>query len=100
MIGNMDAPRRTRWIDESVHTVHDLLLADHVSTRLAPELADRLDRVAVRLRERSHGAARVSRSDVLRAALTRGLDALEHEIDGESRQLGLSGPPGTKGGTR
>lgn len=72
-------------------------MADHASGfRLPDELRQRLDALAASLSARAAGT-RVTRSDVVRIALGRGVDALEHELD-DTRQIGLSGVPSSKGG--
>jgi hypothetical protein len=53
--------------------------------RLDEELIARLDRLAATMTERA-GGAEISRAAALRAALSRGLDALEAELGAADRR--------------
>jgi predicted DNA-binding protein len=50
---------------------------NHVAVRLDPEDLARLDALRARMRMPSHQA---TQSDVLRAAIRKGIEALEHEL--------------------
>ena len=59
--------------------------ARNIPLKLAPEVIQRLDRLTAVLSERAAGIP-VSRADLMRTAMERGLDAIERELLAKKRK--------------